>query len=157
MHLSWAMFGSEEQASAAAAMKTVNILEAAEHLRVRAPVDAAFRPKTLPDWETLIRGVVRDVLDAIEPGDADFMHVFADRVPMLTMARVLGIPEDRERDIKRWSDALVASFEPGAQPDWDAAMEMIGFLGPAMAPTARPSSPACSASCCARGSPTRRS
>jgi cytochrome P450 len=101
-----------------------------EHRRVRGPVNPHFRNDVVARMGGEIRTMLRAVLDEVEPGtEADFMRVFATRVPLLVTTRLLGVSTEREHDFERWANAVLTSFEPGAVPDWPALGAMVEFFG----------------------------
>jgi len=69
------------------ALRPANIMDAAGHRRLRVPINQHFRPAMAAQLEPAIRAEIRDILDAIEPGqEADFMRAFASREPHPTSA-----------------------------------------------------------------------
>jgi cytochrome P450 family 142 subfamily A polypeptide 1 len=76
-----------------------------------------------------VREEVRRILDALAPGvEQDFKAVFANRVPLLVTTRLLGVSTEREHDFELWADTVLSSFEPGAQPDFEALGNMVAFF-----------------------------
>ncbi|HEX6390718.1 MAG TPA: cytochrome P450 [Solirubrobacteraceae bacterium] len=111
------------------ALRPANILPAAEHRRVRAPLNPHFRHDVVARMEHDTRAIVRRLLDDIEPGvEVDFMAAFAARVPLQVTALLLGVGVEREHDFARWADAILTSFEPGSTPDWDAIGALAQFF-----------------------------
>jgi cytochrome P450 len=111
------------------ALRPANIMDAAGHRRLRVPINQHFRPAMAAQLEPAIRAEIRDILDAIEPGqEADFMRAFATRVPLLATTRLLGVSTDREHDFEIWANTILQSFEPGATPDFGAIGDMVGFF-----------------------------
>lgn len=114
------------------ALRPANVLDAASHRRVRGPVNQHFRPGAAELLEPAVRAEVGQILDAISSGspeaDADFVRVFATRVPLLVTTRLLGVSTDREGDFAHWANTVLESFEPGAVPDFAALGEMVAFF-----------------------------
>jgi cytochrome P450 len=106
-----------------------NMMGVSDHRRVRGPLNPHFRHQEIGRMSDAVRTMVRELLDDVEPGvRTDFMADFAARVPPQVTARLLGVDAEREADFARWSDAILTSFEPGAEPDWTAIGELVQFF-----------------------------
>jgi cytochrome P450 len=83
------------------------------HTRLRKLVSKAFSGKAVRDMRPRIEAITGELLDSIDPsGEVDLMKSFAEPLPTIVIAEMLGVdPEDRE-DFKRWSDTGVMSFNP---------------------------------------------
>lgn len=81
-----------------------------EHRSLRLLVASAFTPRTVDaDWEPRVREVVRGLLDDVErKGSFDVVHDLAAPLPVIMIAEVIGVPSDRFREFKKWSDAAAA-------------------------------------------------
>jgi cytochrome P450 len=129
IHLENTAFATDATEGLVNALRPANMLPAAEHRRVRAPLNPHFRHDRIALMEDQIHAIVRGLLDEIEPGvELDFMQVFAARVPLQVTAALLGVGIGREADFARWSDVILGSFEPGSEPDWAAIGELAGFF-----------------------------
>ncbi len=87
-----------------------------DHTRLRRLVQRAFTPRSLAWMEPLVRQTAEE-LAARLPGGAelDFLAAFAEPLPVWAISRVLGLPESRRDDIRRWSVAAAASI--GGMPE----------------------------------------
>lgn len=74
------------------------------HTMLRRLVTGAFTPRRVADAEPWIRSLVEALLDDLEPGPSEFVSGFADPLPMQVIARMLGVPPDRHREFKQWSN-----------------------------------------------------
>lgn len=111
------------------ALRPANVLAAAEHRRVRGPVNQHFRPGAAELLEPAVRAEVGRILDAVSPGtETDFVTAFARRVPLLVTTQLLGVSTEREQDFEHWANTVLESFEPGAVPDFAALGEMVAFF-----------------------------
>jgi cytochrome P450 len=111
------------------ALRPANILPAADHRRVRAPLNPHFRHDVIARLEDEVRRIVSSLLDEVVVGEeTDFVRAFAGRVPVQVTAALLGVSTERESDFAHWSDVILASFEPGSVPDWDAIGAMATFF-----------------------------
>jgi cytochrome P450 len=77
-----------------------------DHSRVRRALQTAFTPKAVASWRPRIEGIVSGLLTTLTPGD-DLLAGFAEPLPAIVIADLLGVPEaDRDRFV-RWSHTLV--------------------------------------------------
>src|SRR5690606_37715653 len=72
-----------------------------QHTRLRRLVNKAFTPRRVADAEPWVRELVHDLLDGMGPGPADFVAGVADPLPVLAIARMLGVPGERHREFKQ--------------------------------------------------------
>ena len=86
-----------------------------DHVRLRRLVARPFTPRSIATLEPRARqicdGLVDQLLEAAEHGDADLVTQLAIPFPVLVIAEALGIPPERREDFKRWSDALVGQLD----------------------------------------------
>ncbi|MEH6571027.1 MAG: cytochrome P450 [Halioglobus sp.] len=83
------------------------------HLRLRLLVNDLFKPKAVESWRSRIEEVVDHFLDQIEGPDFDLIADFAEPVPTVVIAQMMGIPAERQEDFKRWSTlGIEAAFSP---------------------------------------------
>jgi len=106
------------------------------HLRLRLLVNDLFKPRAVAKWRSKVEEVVEYYLERIEGPEFDLIADFAEPVPTVVIAKILGIPEERQEDFKRWSKLGVeAAFNPTpseqALADAEASMIALGefFLG----------------------------
>ncbi len=88
-------------------------LEPPGHTRLRAPVLRAFTGSRLKGLAPDIEALCHDLVDAFPPGPVDLVAAYAARVPVLLIARLLGVPEASAPDLLRWSHAMCAMYRPG--------------------------------------------
>jgi cytochrome P450 RapN len=77
-----------------------------EHTRIRQLAAGAFSPdriQALSDWAQSLTDDLLDDIEAHGPG-ADFIAMFAHKLPVLVLAGVLGIPRDKAFEFKKWID-----------------------------------------------------
>jgi cytochrome P450 len=87
-----------------------------DHTRLRKLVQRAFTPRSLTWMEPLVRQTAVELAAALPDGaELDFLAAFAEPLPVWAISRVLGLPESRRGDIRRWSAAAAASI--GGMPD----------------------------------------
>lgn len=83
-----------------------------QHRKQRALVAAGFSPKFIRKMEEDVRQICRDLLDAmIAKGEADLVEDFAAKLPMRVIARMIGVPQEKED----WLRHTVNAFVTGGQ------------------------------------------
>lgn len=86
-------------------------LEPPRHTRLRGLVLRAFTSRRIaalgPEIETLCHALI----DRFPAGEFDLIPAFAREVPVIVIARLLGVPEDRKDDLLAWSNAMVAMYQ----------------------------------------------
>ena len=83
------------------------------HRRLRLLVNDLFKPRAVEKWRARIEHVVDDYLDKLETPEFELMSGFAEPVPTVVIAEIMGIASDKQADFKRWSEMTQeASFNP---------------------------------------------
>ncbi|NOD91332.1 cytochrome P450 [Ruegeria sp. HKCCD4884] len=107
--------------------------EPPRHTRLRALVMRAFTSRAIsalqPSIETLCHDLIRDFPQ--EP--FDLLHAYCTQVPVITICRLLGVPEDMAPDLLRWSHDMVAMYQANRTRDTEdkaaqSAQEFTTFL-----------------------------
>ncbi len=103
--------------------------DAPRHTLLRGLVSSAFTPRQVRRIEDGIRADARTVVDELLPtGGGDFVSLVAKRLPLMTIAAMVGVP-DAERDAYvEHADALVSV----ADPDYLAGRDPLAVLGTAL-------------------------
>ena len=77
------------------------------HTKMRAIVMRTFTPRAIASLEPRIRERTDTLLDeVIERGTMDLVVDFADRLPVMVIADMIGVPEDVSR-LRGWTDAIL--------------------------------------------------
>ncbi len=84
--------------------------EPPEHTRLRRLITRAFTPRTVEAMSPDIHSLSNSLLDDLEPGD-NLLAKFCERLPVIVICRLLGVPEDRADDLLRWSHDMVAMYQ----------------------------------------------
>ncbi len=105
------------------------------HTRLRDPVRRAVTPRVVEGVRPAIEKTVEDLLSAMpSTGLYDFKTEFAETLPALVIADLLGVPASERHRFKDWSDGLgqiVFSVQPGQIPTdtvREAAEEFTNFF-----------------------------
>jgi len=99
------------------------------HKKNRALVSSAFTPKRI----SLMLGQIRDtateiVDDLVGAGDVDFVEACSARLPSITGARILGIPEEYQEGFAHASNMTVGAADPEyGDPDDPVRSKAQGF------------------------------
>jgi cytochrome P450 len=84
-----------------------------DHTRLRSLVNCAFSPRMVARMRERIAALVHELLAAVPSGELDLMRDFAQPLPALVIADMLGAPRDERHDFVRWSDDLAAYIGGG--------------------------------------------
>jgi cytochrome P450 len=81
------------------------------HTQLRSIVNKAFTTAILKSMEGDIAAIANDLVGALPNGaDVDIVRALTTPLPVTVIARMMGIPEARKEDFKRWSDALTGTL-----------------------------------------------
>ncbi|MFQ1701301.1 cytochrome P450 [Loktanella agnita] len=81
------------------------------HTRLRSLVLRAFTSRTIAALGPDIRQLCHDLIDRFPSEPFDLLTAYAQPVPVVIIARLLGVPEERADDLLRWSNAMVAMYQ----------------------------------------------
>ncbi|MFO0692733.1 MAG: cytochrome P450 [Polyangiales bacterium] len=80
-----------------------------QHRKQRALVAQGFSPKFIRKMDQDVREIVRELLaDMIRRGEGDLVEDLAAKLPMAVIARMIGVPKEREDELRHWVDAFVS-------------------------------------------------
>jgi cytochrome P450 len=79
-----------------------------EHTAMRMVVHGYFTPKYVESWRPLVQSAIKYLLDAAEEkGRMDVMADFATPLPVLVIAKLMGIPDEDRPFIRQWAKNLL--------------------------------------------------
>lgn len=89
-----------------------------------------FTPQRVAEMEPWIREIARQSLDEIDPsGPIDFVDRIAVPLPMLVIAKLLGVPREDADRFKQWSDAVIAlGGGEAVGANMSAMRDLLGYL-----------------------------
>lgn len=98
-------------------LRSMLIMDPPDHTRVRKLVNKAFTPKRIAALRGRIEEIVRERADAAAAnGGMDLIHDFAEPIPAVVIAELLGVPPEDHRRFREWSSRLIAAIgAPTAQ------------------------------------------
>lgn len=103
--------------------QSILFMDDPDHSRVRKPLARALY-KRIQSMKAEIEGLIDEVIDACPAhGTFDLMASVAVPVPILVIAHILGVDEDRLDDFRSWSEAAILSLNPVRTADQTARME----------------------------------
>lgn len=85
-------------------------LEPPRHTRLRGLVLRAFTSRRIAALAPEIAVLSHRLLDQLPGGDVDLLRHFGQKLPVIIIARLLGVPEDMSDDLLRWSNAMVGMY-----------------------------------------------
>jgi len=86
-------------------------LEGKRHIRLRGLVLRAFTTKNIQKISKDIHTLCTQLLDNINENETDLIESYAKQVPVITIARLLGIPEEMSDQLLKWSNSMVAVYQ----------------------------------------------
>lgn len=110
-------------------LRTLLVMDAPDHTRVRALVSKAFTPRRVAALTEPVRKLVGQLFDeAVAKGRFDLIHDIAEPLPAIVIAELLGVPPSEHRQFRAWSSALIEAIPQavgGGGADIDAKAEPI--------------------------------
>ncbi|MCV6824636.1 MULTISPECIES: cytochrome P450 [Halocynthiibacter] len=101
-------------------------LEPPRHTRLRGLVLRAFTSRRIKELAPEIASLSHDLIDKIPQERFDFIEGFAQPLPVIIIARLLGIPEENAPELLRWSNAIVGMYKAGRTYDDEVAASEAG-------------------------------
>ena len=92
-------------------------LEPPRHTRLRSLVLRAFTTRRIAALGPEIAALTHQLIDAFPSGGFDLLPHFATKIPVIIIARLLGVPEAMAPDLLRWSNAMVGMYIAGRTRD----------------------------------------
>ena len=108
-------------------------LEPPSHTRLRRLVLSAFTSRKIASLDSEIEALCHELIDGFPDGEFDVLAEYCAKVPVIVIARLLGVPEEMSDDLVRWSHAMVGMYQAGRTYDDEvaagvAAREFSEFL-----------------------------
>lgn len=122
-----AHLSAEEKAEFSKIISTLNnwivFQDPPSHTRLRKLVNKSFTPRSIAAFTPKLESIVDDLTrKALSKKEFDFVSELSFRLPAIVICELLGIPEERQSDVRRWSDKH-AGFSASAQVGYQAAKE----------------------------------
>ncbi|WP_170480291.1 cytochrome P450 [Ruegeria arenilitoris] len=88
-------------------------LEPPRHTRLRALVLRAFTSRAISAMSTGIEELCNSLIDEFPKEPFDLLPAYCNKVPVITICRLLGVPEDIAPQLLAWSHDMVAMYQAG--------------------------------------------
>lgn len=85
--------------------------EPPNHTRLRGLVLRAFTSRRIAVLGPEIAQLAQELLDKVDPNGFDAINGFATPIPIIIIARLLGIPESHADQLLNWSHAMVGMYQ----------------------------------------------
>lgn len=105
-----------------------------KHTQLRRLVAPFFTPRAVQAYTGVIEAAAERAIDRVlERGTGDLIHEVAEPISIGTLAAILGIPPDRQQDLRRWADNTMADLAGGvsmadAARLEDSRREFVAYL-----------------------------
>ncbi|QWF21142.1 cytochrome P450 [Nocardioides sp. LMS-CY] len=105
--------------------------EPPEHTRLRRPVASAFARGHVERLRPRVRELAASLLDDVDPAGFDVIEGYAEPLPVLVIADLLGVPRSYAHDLRDWSQAIVRMYEvaPSQETVDNAVRASVEFAG----------------------------
>lgn len=91
--------------------------EPPEHTRLRRPVAQVFARGHVERLRPRVGELARELLDQVDPARFDVIRDFAEPLPVLVIAELLGVPVSYVPELRDWSQAIVRMYEVDPSPE----------------------------------------
>ncbi len=108
-------------------------LEPPRHTRLRKLVLRAFTSRAITALNADLTTLCHQLIDAFPEGEFDLLEAYCTHIPVITICRLLGVPEDMGPHLVRWSHDMVAMYQAGRSEETEhraarAAEDFSEFL-----------------------------
>ncbi|MCG6901765.1 MAG: cytochrome P450 [Rhodobacter sp.] len=108
-------------------------LEPPRHTRLRALVLRAFTSRRIAALGPDIDALCHQLVDSFPNSEFDLLAAYCTPIPVIIIARLLGVPETMAPELLAWSNAMVSMYQARRTPEMeqaaaDAARDFSGFL-----------------------------
>ena len=86
-------------------------LDPPHHTRLRSLVNRAFTTRHVQRREDEIRQLANLLLDDLQGKEVDLQHEYAEQLPVMVIARLLGVPLEMCGQFLSWSHAMVGMYQ----------------------------------------------
>ncbi len=103
-------------------MGSIISMDPPEHTRYRALVSRAFTPRSIGNYEALVREIIAGYLNPLMGRRRiDILEEFAAPFPVEIISTILGVPPEDRQQIRHWTDAMLHREEGSATSSQAAA------------------------------------
>ncbi len=98
--------------------------EPPDHTRLRRLVSGAFNRGHVERLRPRVRELAASLLDEVDEAAFDVVTDYAEPLPVLVIAELLGVPTSLAPQLRQWSQAIVAMYE--SAPDAEVVAAAVG-------------------------------
>lgn len=114
-------------------LRSMLVMDPPDHTRVRKLVNKAFTPRRIAALRSHIEEIVTQLADeARAKGEFDLIHDFAEPLPAIVIAELLGVPAEDHRKFRGWSSQLIAAIAAPTNDQRQSALtagqNLLGYL-----------------------------
>ena len=103
-------------------MGSIISMDPPEHTRYRKLVSRSFTPRSIGDYESLVREIISGYLDPLmSRRQFDILEEFAAPFPVEIISTILGVPPEDRQQIRHWTDEMLHREEGSAMSSAAAA------------------------------------
>jgi cytochrome P450 len=119
------------------ARRTLLEMDPPQHPAMRMIATPAFTPKAVVALESTVRAMAQQLVDqVVKSPSVEVVGELSKQLPIFTLCRLLGVPEQHRDDMIRWSDLLVGAddpdfVDPAAEAYSEEERRMMSFGHPA--------------------------
>ena len=115
-----------EEAEADTRLMSILFLDDPDHARIRQPLAKAFYAR-VHRMRAGIEAIIDDIIGAAPAsGRFDLIETIAVPVPVVVIARIIGVDEARLSDFREWSEGVILSLNPVRTDEETARMNACG-------------------------------
>lgn len=109
-------------------------LEPPRHTRLRSLVTRAFSTRAIQRLDPFIAELSNSLIDGFGGGGIDLLTAYAEKIPVLTIARMLGVPPEMSDQLLDWSHRMVGMYQANRDraiedAAADASREFAAYIG----------------------------
>lgn len=104
--------------------------DAPQHTRLRKLVSRAFTPRSVEELRPQLQAAARSIVErAAEKGQGEFVGDIAAPLPLLSIADLLGVPEEDRRNLFDWTNTMSRFDDPdvNTQPAAEATASILAY------------------------------
>jgi cytochrome P450 len=119
-------------------LRSLLVMDPPDHTRVRKLVNKAFTPRRIAALRGRVEAIVQKLADYLEAAESfDLIHDFAEPLPAIVIAELLGVPAEDHRRFREWSSRLIAAIAAPSlelrRSATDASRSLLGYLADTIA------------------------
>ncbi len=100
--------------------------EPPKHTRLRSLVAKAFARGHVERLRPRVGALAAELLDDVDPAEFDALADYAEPLPVMVVAELLGVPREEQAPLRPWSQAIVAMYEYERSAEQEAAARRAG-------------------------------